>query len=141
MHESLHILLDLVIPEGLKAYFELKDHKSDADNLHLYLEEINSIPEEFKGQRLESKGFFEEVTLQDFPIRGRNVFLHIKYHIIFPSVESGDIISSGHPEVRGKIYKPGFLPFSTISGCHYISWIYTFPDRVSIFRTLPMDSC
>jgi hypothetical protein len=78
MHESLHILLDLVFPEGLKAYFELKDHKSDADNLHLYLEEINSIPEEFKGQKLESKGFFDEVTLQDFPIRGRNVYLHIK---------------------------------------------------------------
>jgi len=78
MHESLQILLDLVLPEGLKTYFKLKTHNSDADNLHLYLEEINSIPDEFKGQKLESKGFFDEVTLQDFPIRGRNVFLHIK---------------------------------------------------------------
>ncbi len=78
MHESLHILLDLVLPEGLKKYFELVDHKSDADNLHLYLDEINSIPEEFKGQKLESKGFYESITLQDFPIRGRNVFLHIR---------------------------------------------------------------
>lgn len=36
MHESLQVLLDLVLPEGLKKYFELVDHKSDADNLHLY---------------------------------------------------------------------------------------------------------
>ncbi len=78
MHESLHIVLDLVFPEGLREYFELVDHKSDADNLHLYLDEINSIPEEFKGQKLESKGFFDAVTIQDFPIRGRNVYLHIR---------------------------------------------------------------
>jgi transposase len=66
MHESLHILLDLVFPEGLKAYFELKAHKSDADNLHLYLEEINSIPEEFKGQKLESKGFLMRLRYRIF---------------------------------------------------------------------------
>jgi hypothetical protein len=78
MHESLHILLDIVLPEGLKRYFELKSHRSDEDNLHLYLEELNHIPEEYSGHKLESKGFYEEVTLQDFPIRGRNVFLHLK---------------------------------------------------------------
>jgi transposase len=78
MHESLNILLDLVLPEGVKSFFELKSHKADADNLHLYLEELNNIPEEFTGQKLESKGFFNEVTLQDYPIRGRNVFLHVK---------------------------------------------------------------
>jgi len=78
MHESLHVLLDLVLPEGLKKYFKLVGHKSDVDNVHLYLDEINSIPEEFKGQKLESKGFFEAITLQDFPLRGRNVFLHIR---------------------------------------------------------------
>lgn len=78
MHESLHVLLDLVLPEGVNKYFELKSHKSEIDNLHLYLEEINIIPEEFNGQKLESKGFYNEVTLQDFPLRGRNVYLHIK---------------------------------------------------------------
>lgn len=78
MHESLHILLDLVLPEGVKTYFELKSHQSDEDNLHLYLEEENKIPDEFVGHKLESKGFYNEVSLQDFPIRGRKVFLHIK---------------------------------------------------------------
>ncbi len=78
MHESLNILLDLVLPEGVKTYFELKSHQSDADNLHLYLEEINNIPVEYVGQKLESKGFYNEITFQDFPIRGRNVFMHVK---------------------------------------------------------------
>jgi len=78
MHESLHILLDLVLPEGIKQYFQLTTHRSDEDNLHLYLEELNRTPDEYAGDKLESKGFYNEITLQDFPIRGRNVYLHIK---------------------------------------------------------------
>lgn len=78
MHESLHTLLDFVLPQGVKHYFELITHKSDEENLHLYLEEQNIIPEEYKSDKLESKGFYNEVTLQDFPLRGRNVYLHIK---------------------------------------------------------------
>lgn len=35
------------------------------------------IPEEFKGLKLSSKGFFPETTIQDFPIRGKNVFLGV----------------------------------------------------------------
>ena len=46
--------------------------------MHLYLQEINQIPKEFQNQKLESKGFFDEITVQDFPIRGHKVFLHIK---------------------------------------------------------------
>lgn len=78
MHESLNVLLDLVLPEGLKSYFELKSHQIKTDNLHFYLEEINSLPEEYAGHKLESKGFYDEITFQDFPIRGRNVFMHVK---------------------------------------------------------------
>lgn len=78
MHESLHKLLELVLPEGVKTYFELKSHKVDADNIHLYLEELNGIPHEFTGQKLESKGFHSEITFQDFPLRGKEVFMHVK---------------------------------------------------------------
>lgn len=37
----------------------------------------NNRPEELKDLKLSSKGFFVEATVQDFPIRGKNVFLHI----------------------------------------------------------------
>lgn len=48
-----------------------------SQEIHLYLKELNVIPEEYKTNRLTSKGFFDEVTIQDFPIRGVNVFLHV----------------------------------------------------------------
>lgn len=43
MHESLHIILNLVLPEGIQSYFELKDHKLDKVNIDLYLQYISAI--------------------------------------------------------------------------------------------------
>ncbi|MCL7765554.1 DDE transposase, partial [Polaribacter sp. Z014] len=45
--------------------------------LHFHFTELNTIPDEFIGLKLSSKGFFPEATIQDFPIRGKNVFLHV----------------------------------------------------------------
>ncbi|WP_455583188.1 ISAon1 family transposase N-terminal region protein [Flavobacterium oreochromis] len=35
------------------------------------------MPKEYSDAKLSSKGFFEEITVQDFPIRGHKVYLHI----------------------------------------------------------------
>jgi transposase len=78
MHESLNFIIDLVLPEGVKKYFEVVKHESDVDNLHLYLDELNIYPDEYQDDKLESKGFYDSITVQDFPIRGRNVYLHIR---------------------------------------------------------------
>jgi hypothetical protein len=80
MDQSLNSLLYLVIPDSICKYFELtkvvKDDKSEV--MDLYLQEIKEIPVEYCSAKLLSKGFFEEVTIQDFPIRGYRVFLHVK---------------------------------------------------------------
>lgn len=52
-------------------------HEIKEEEIHFYFTELNEIPDEFKGIKLTSKGFFLEATVQDFPIRGKNVFLHI----------------------------------------------------------------
>ena len=38
---------------------------------------MNSIPEEYRQSKLSSKGFFDEITVKYFPIRGHQVYLHI----------------------------------------------------------------
>lgn len=78
MHDSFKALLPLIIPIGVSDYFELSNHKHDDLGIHIYLEEINSTPIEYQGDKLLSKGFFDEVILQDFPMRGQEVYLHIK---------------------------------------------------------------
>jgi hypothetical protein len=78
MHDSFDILLKLILPENIEEYFELTNAKKEGEVIHIYLKERNSIPTEYSSHKLTSKGFFDEATIQDFPIRGRNVFLHIK---------------------------------------------------------------
>lgn len=78
MHDSFKGLLPLIIPEGVSDYFEMTHYSKEADRLDIFLEEINQIPEEYKSNKLLSKGFFDPVTLQDFPIRGLQVYLHVK---------------------------------------------------------------
>jgi hypothetical protein len=67
----------LLLPEVLVEYFKLTKHKVSQGELHFYFTELNRVPEEFKDFKLSSKGFFPEATVQDFPIRGKNVYLHI----------------------------------------------------------------
>jgi transposase len=82
MNEPTTDFLKLVLPEGLFEYFELtsyrKEKEEKGDTLHLYMQESVIIPVEYSTDKLSSKGFFDEVTIQDFPIRGQKVFLHIK---------------------------------------------------------------
>jgi len=77
MQDSYSELIKLLLPEIIVEYFELTSYKKEEEILHLYLKEINSIPKEYHQHKLSSKGFFDEITVQDFPIRGHQVYLHI----------------------------------------------------------------
>ena len=78
MQDSFNALIKLLLPEIIVDYFELTSYKKAEEILHLYLKEINSIPKEYRQNKLSSKGFFEEITVQDFPLRGHQVHLHIR---------------------------------------------------------------
>jgi len=71
-------LLKLLLPEYLVDYFEVITYEKQGEQLHLYFEEKNELPQEYSGHKLTSKGFFDEIVVQDFPIRGQHAFLHIK---------------------------------------------------------------
>ena len=77
-HSNERTLLKYLLPEGLLDYFELSkvDLINDVFNIHLH--EINQVPMEYSKDKLSSKGFFEEIKIQDFPIRGKAAFLYVK---------------------------------------------------------------
>jgi hypothetical protein len=77
MQDSYSELIKSLLPEIIVEYFELSSYKKGDEILHLYLKEVNSIPKEYRQSKLSSKGFFNEITVQDFPIRGHHVYLHI----------------------------------------------------------------
>lgn len=73
-------LISHFLPQDLLEYFELKSVKELCNvkektvYFELCLEEKNVLLGIFNGKDFESKGF-TEVTLQDFPIRGKAVYL------------------------------------------------------------------
>jgi hypothetical protein len=75
--DSLLAIAKLLLPEVLIEYFDLTNHQIKGEEIHFYFKENNITPVEFKDQKLTSKGFFPESSIQDFPIRGKQVFLHI----------------------------------------------------------------
>ena len=70
-------LLELLLPTFIINHFTFIQGSSDESHLHLHFEEKNDTSI-FTGKKVESKGFHKEVMIEDFPIRGKLVYLHIK---------------------------------------------------------------
>lgn len=69
--------IKLFLPEVLVEYFELTNYTQTEEELHFYFTEKNIVPDNYKETKLISKGFYPESSIQDFPIRGKQVYLHV----------------------------------------------------------------
>jgi len=69
-------LIELFLPEGILEYFQVTSVKKKEDSFQISLEEKNITPDEYSGQKLLSKGFYDVITVQDFPVRGK--YLKVK---------------------------------------------------------------
>jgi hypothetical protein len=76
--EEFRDLASLVLPQRILEYFTIVQINQTEETLSIYLNEQNVIPQEYIDDKLSSKGFYEEIKIQDFPIRGKDVFLVIK---------------------------------------------------------------
>ena len=77
-------LISYVLPSELLDYFrvievqELCSLKTKTVFISVQLEEKNQIPRGYDSSKYESKGFLSSKTVQDFPLRGKAVYLTIK---------------------------------------------------------------
>lgn len=69
-------ILDLVLPEGTLNWFDAVEGTRDDNDIHIILEEKNIPPlsEKDKNKKIFSKGF-TDITVTDFPIRGRRTLI------------------------------------------------------------------
>ncbi len=85
-------IISLLLPEGLQEFFEITKIEKNLGSYIIHLEENNSYPEEFKNSKLESKGFYEPVTVQDFPLRGKACYFIVKRRR-WTDLSTGNIVS------------------------------------------------
>lgn len=77
-------LISYFLPEGLLEHFritkveELGEVSTKRMVLQIELEEINKLPKGYTAELYESKGFYPVTVIQDFPIRGKALYLAIK---------------------------------------------------------------
>ncbi|MGE0077385.1 MAG: hypothetical protein AB7S48_05955 [Bacteroidales bacterium] len=71
-------LLKLILPEELFDYFELINFEVRDNQVHVYLEELELKPSGYEKEKLISKGFHGPVTIQDFPLRDKPMYLHVR---------------------------------------------------------------
>ena len=67
-----------VLPDGLLDYFELVECEKYADHYDIFLDELPVLNKEDRKRRVQSKGFTEYKRIEDFPLRGRSVYLHLR---------------------------------------------------------------
>ena len=71
-------LLKLILPEEIFDFFEIENIGVEEKEVHVYLIEQDIKPENYLNDKLISKGFYDNITIQDFPIRRKSLFLHVK---------------------------------------------------------------
>jgi hypothetical protein len=71
-------LIQLVLPKEVFDYFNLLKLEVEGNKIHAYLDEQNIVPDGYEKEKLISKGFHSSITIQDFPIRDKPLFLHVR---------------------------------------------------------------
>lgn len=71
-------LVKLLLPTELFDYFEITNLVIEDRSVTVFLDERDIKPAVRSGQKLTSKGFHPESIIQDFPIRNKAVFLHVR---------------------------------------------------------------
>ena len=75
--EDLKELAELLLPQGILEYFDYKNYKTENSEIIITLVEKNTVPklpEQYKNRKIRQKGF-KQITVNDFPVRGKKVQL------------------------------------------------------------------
>ena len=83
-------LLKLILPEYLVEHFNITKVEEVETRLDIFFEQKNDYGKQLEQRQLISKGFYPMVVIEDFPLRGKSVKLHVQRirltNPIFPSL-------------------------------------------------------
>lgn len=91
-------LLKICIPTEILEHFEycymgeFMTLKTKESGFVIYLEEKNILPDGYSIEEYESKGFSTPMLVQDFPLRGKQIFFSIRKRRWREKNEKGKII-------------------------------------------------
>jgi len=69
---------ELLLPEGMLDYFDVVAAEKKEEGYSIILVEKAIPPQEFSSEKLRLHGFHDQITIKDFPIRGKACYLKVK---------------------------------------------------------------
>ena len=110
---TLHKLLRVIFPEVLMEYFEISGWHDDSAKIEVWLDEKNYLERsDYKSGTVISHGFTDEKVIQDFPLRGKPVYLHVRRRRWYDKA-SGETFSYTYDDLtaEGTKLTPEFVAF------------------------------
>ena len=140
-NRNLDKLLRVIFPEVLMEYFDISGWHDGSDKIEVWLDEKHYLERsDYKSGTVISHGFTDEKVIQDFPLRGKPVYLHVRrrrwydkatgetfsytYDDLTAEGTKYIIAQSRHCRIYGELpYQPSCSCLQTcyhpwLSGCH-----------------------
>ena len=70
--------ISLFLPSFVVSHFDVVDSLDSPTRIDIYLDEKCQIPADLLSRPIISYGFTGTTVIQDFPVRGKAVYLHIR---------------------------------------------------------------
>lgn len=112
MQSELHKdLVQLILPEEVFKYFEILKVEKEAKQVDIYLDEKLLKPDGYELVKLTSKGFHKTAVIQDFPLRDKAVFLHVRRRRWFSETTGKTVEREWGTVAEGTRLTKGFAAF------------------------------
>jgi len=109
--EQYQSLVKLLLPTEIFDYFEIIKIDSDPSAIQVYLDEQAIKPEQYSNEKLTSKGFHPESVIQDYPLRDKAVFLHVRRRRWLVDSTKEIVSRDWNSVAEGTRYTQGFADF------------------------------
>ena len=104
-------LIKLFLPSEVFDYFEIMNVTVENRTVHVYLDELDIKPVEYATDKLTSKGFTEASVIQDFPLRDKAVYLHVRRRRWFNESSQKVVSRNWDLVAKGTRYTKDFATF------------------------------
>lgn len=104
-------LIKLLLPEEIFEYFDIVQVDTGGVEVHIHLDEKAIKPEGYELVKLVSKGFHPPAIVQDFPLRDKAVFLHVRRRRWFSESTGKTVERDWNSVAKGTRLTKGFATF------------------------------
>ncbi len=109
--EQLTQLAALILPKEIFEFFDIVSIESNQIQVDIHLDEKPNKPEGYELVKLTSKGFHAPIIIQDFPLRDKALFLHVRRRRWYSESTSKTVERDWESVAKGTRLTKGFASF------------------------------